>query len=74
MSETEREEEAEVATAVVDPVVPPVPTPPETLRDAIEPTPELARKNIRWAWALVALFLVLAGGTFLVAEAYLWLS
>ena len=55
-------------------VVPPQPSPPETLRPAIEPTPELARKNVIWAWALVGLFLLLSGGTFLVAEAYLWLS
>jgi len=58
----------------VEPAVTQTPSPPETLRPAIEPTGELARKNIRWAWALTALFLVLFGGTFLVAEAYLWIS
>ena len=52
----------------------PQPSPPETLREAIEPTPELARNNILWAWALVGLFVLLFGGTFLVAAAYLWLS
>jgi hypothetical protein len=49
-------------------------TSPETLRPAIEPTPELARKNALFAWALVGLFLLLFGGTFGVALVYLWLS
>ena len=35
---------------------------------------ELARKNLRWGWALFALFLVLFGGTVGVAFIYLWLS
>ena len=48
--------------------------PPETMHEAIEPDDALARKNIRLAWALVALFLLLFGGTFLVAVAYLWLD
>ena len=48
--------------------------PPDTMHDAIEPDPVLARKNMRLAWLLVALFLVLFGGTFLVGLAYLWLS
>jgi len=48
--------------------------PPDTMYEAIEPDDTLARKNIRFAWLLVALFLVLFGGTFLVAYAYLWLS
>jgi hypothetical protein len=52
----------------------PQPVPPETLRPAIEPDAALARKNVRFAWALVGLFLLLFGGTFLVAEAYLWLK
>ncbi len=46
----------------------------EHLREPIELTPELARKNVRWAWSLVGLFLVLFGGTFLVGYVYLWLS
>jgi hypothetical protein len=52
----------------------PHPQPPETLHPAVEPTPELARKNMIWAWLLVALFLLLFGGTFAVAYIYLWLS
>jgi hypothetical protein len=48
--------------------------PPDTLHEAVEPTPELARTNNRWAWALFALFLLLFGGTFLVGLTYLWLS
>jgi hypothetical protein len=35
---------------------------------------ELARKNLRWGWALFGLFLVLFGGTVGVAYVYLWLS
>jgi hypothetical protein len=46
----------------------------ETLRRAIEPTGEIARRNRLFAWALVALFLLLFGGTFAVAFVYLWLS
>jgi hypothetical protein len=46
----------------------------EHLREPVDVTPALARKNTRWAWSLVALFLFLFGGTFLVAYAYLWLS
>jgi uncharacterized membrane protein (DUF485 family) len=48
--------------------------PPETMYEAIEPDAALARKNMRLAWLLVVLFLVLFGGTFLVAFAYNWLS
>jgi len=48
--------------------------PPETMQEAIEPDAALARKNVRWAWGLVAIFLVLFGGTFAVAFVYLWLS
>jgi hypothetical protein len=52
----------------------PQPQPPDTLHPAIEPTPELARKNLLWAWLLVGLFLVLFGGTVVVGLVYLWLS
>ena len=48
--------------------------PPETMHEAIEPDAALARKNMRLAWVLVVLFLLLFGGTFAVGLAYLWLS
>jgi len=48
--------------------------PPETMHEAIEPDAALARKNMRLAWLLVGLFVVLFAGTFGVALAYLWLS
>jgi len=35
---------------------------------------ELARKNLRWGWALFGLFVVLFAGTVAVAYIYLWLS
>ena len=35
---------------------------------------ELRRKNMRWGWALLGLFLLLFGGTAGVAFIYLWLS
>jgi hypothetical protein len=35
---------------------------------------ELARKNLRWGWALFGLFLVLFAGTVGVAFVYLWLD
>ncbi|HEY7537762.1 MAG TPA: hypothetical protein VH721_07220 [Gaiellaceae bacterium] len=47
---------------------------PDTLHEAVEPTPELARKNTRFAWALVALFLLLFCGTFLIGLTYLWVD
>jgi hypothetical protein len=46
----------------------------ETLQEAIKPDAALARKNMRSAWALTGLFLLIFGGTFLVGFAYLWLS
>ncbi len=46
----------------------------ELLREPIEMTAELARKNLRWAWGLTALFLLVFAGTFGVGLAYLWLS
>jgi hypothetical protein len=48
--------------------------PPDTMYEAIEPDEALARKNIRMGWLLVGLFILLFGGTFLVAYAYLWLD
>jgi uncharacterized membrane protein (DUF485 family) len=47
---------------------------PDTMHEAIEPDEALARKNLRFAWLLVLLFLILFGGTFLVGYAYIWLS
>jgi hypothetical protein len=41
----------------------------EPLSDA-----EIARKNMRWGWALFGLFWVLFGGTIGVALVYLWLD
>ena len=50
------------------------PRTPDTHHEPIEPTPEMARRNVRCAWALFGLFLLLAGGTFLVGLAYLGLD
>ncbi len=47
--------------------------PSENLYDAIGPSPELNRRNARWAWGLTVLFLLLFGGTFGIAFVYLWL-
>jgi uncharacterized membrane protein (DUF485 family) len=48
--------------------------PHDTMHEAIQPDDALARKNMRFAWLLVLLFLILFGGTFLVGYAYLWLD
>ena len=48
--------------------------PPDLMHDAVGPSPELARKNVRLAWGLVVIFLVLFGGTFGVGLTYLWFS
>ena len=45
--------------------------PPDLMRDAVGPSPELDRKNLRLAWGLVVLFLLLFGGTFAVGIAAL---
>jgi hypothetical protein len=41
------------------------------MRDAVGPSPELDRRNLKLAWGLVALFLVLFAGTFAVGLAAL---
>ncbi|HEY3921858.1 MAG TPA: hypothetical protein VGL76_07065 [Gaiellaceae bacterium] len=48
--------------------------PPDTMHEAIEPDEALSRKNVRWAWTLVAIFILLFAGTFGIAFVYLWLS
>jgi hypothetical protein len=48
--------------------------PPDTLHDAVSPTPEIERKNVRFVWGLVGLVLLLFGGTFLIGLTYLWLD
>ena len=40
----------------------------------VDPSPELARKNLAWGFALFGIFLLLFGGTVLIAFAYLWLD
>jgi len=39
------------------------PAPPEALYNAIVPGPTLSRRNLRWAWSLTAVFVVLFAGT-----------
>ena len=39
--------------------------------EPVDVTPELARKNLLFGWALFALFVVLFGGTIAVALIYL---
>jgi hypothetical protein len=57
------------------PAEPPARTrPPDALHDAVGITPELARKNNLWGWGLVALFLLLFGGTCLIGLTYLWVD
>jgi len=45
--------------------------PPDLMRDAVGPSPELDRRNLRLALGLVVLFLLLFGGTFAVGIAAL---
>ena len=44
---------------------------PDLMRDAVGPSPELDRRNLRLALGLVVLFLLLFGGTFAVGIAAL---
>jgi hypothetical protein len=46
------------------------PRPPATQFEPPDPEAESARANMLWGWALFALFLLLFGGTFLVAFVY----
>jgi hypothetical protein len=50
------------------------PLPPRTSVPPVDPTLELARKNLAWGFALFGLFLLLFAGTVLVALVYLWLD
>jgi hypothetical protein len=49
----------------------PEPVPPRTTTEAVEPTGEVARKNIVLGLALVGISLLLVGGTVLVSFIYL---
>jgi len=55
-----------------------LPEPPasaSSVRDAVDASdPEIARKNALWGWGLFGLFLLLFGGTAVVALVYLWLD
>jgi hypothetical protein len=50
------------------------PPPPRTSVKPVDPTLELARKNMAWGFALFGISLLLFSGTVLVAFAYLWLD
>jgi hypothetical protein len=52
----------------------PVSHPPDLMHDAVGPSPELSRRNMRFALTLALLTLVLFGGTFGIGLAYLWLT
>jgi hypothetical protein len=57
---------------VTEPV--PQPPPPRTSVPPVDPGLDLARKNLAWGLALFGIFVLLFGGTVLVALAYLWLD
>ena len=48
--------------------------PPDLMHEAVLPDAELSRRNARFAIGLTILCLLLFGGTFAVAEAYLHLA
>jgi len=48
--------------------------PPDLMHDAVGPSPELSRRNMRFALGLLCLFLVLFGGTFAVGLGWHWLT
>jgi hypothetical protein len=50
------------------------PPPPRTSFEPVVPPLALARKNMAWGFALFGVFLLLFGGTILIALAYLWLD
>ena len=47
------------------------PAPPRTTSEPVGPSPELARKNVRLALALVGIALLIAAGAVLVSLIYL---
>jgi hypothetical protein len=47
------------------------PLPPRTTTAPIEATPEIARKNVRLGWLLLAIALLVAAGTVVVSLIYL---
>jgi hypothetical protein len=50
------------------------PSPPDLMQNAVGPSPELSRRNMRFSVILCVIFLVLFGGTFGIGIAYLWLN
>ena len=49
----------------------PEPTPPRTTVEPVGPTPEIARKNVALGLALLAVALLMAAGSVIVALVYL---
>jgi len=58
------------ATPQLPAKLPPRNRPPDVMSDPVEPTPELARKNNVFALWLTLVFILLFGGTFLIALLY----